>query len=201
VILNRLRPQSVYRVRWELLLIIFLLAACTQAESRPLAFSPITLEEFPDELGRGFPVAQNVEEEGLARVGEAAPNFAFVLDDNQGAQLADLQGKPVVLNFWASWCGPCRLEMPDLVALHEHDEEIVVLTINVREDVAQAQPFAEEFGMTMPVIMDTEGALQRRYGVMGLPVTIFINRQGQIASRWNGLLTAAVLEERVAALR
>ena len=88
--------------------------------------------------------------EGDSGVGDPAPNFAFILADGRGADLASLRGKPVVLNFWATWCGPCRAEMPDLVALHEGNADVVVLEVNVREELAAIEDFAAEFGMTMP---------------------------------------------------
>ena len=92
-------------------------------------------------------------------------------------------------------------EMPELVELHEADPDLVVLAINVREELTVAEPFAEEFNMTMPVVLDKEGQLQRMYAVMGLPVTIFIDSDGILDSRWNGLLNAEILNDRVAALR
>jgi cytochrome c biogenesis protein CcmG, thiol:disulfide interchange protein DsbE len=196
------RSQSHLGLRPGLLaLILVLLAACGSGDAAPFAFTPVSLEEFPRGLGRGYPVAQVTGDGDRAAIGEEAPNFAFVMADGQGMELADLQGRPVVLNFWASWCGPCRLEMPELVELHEADPDLVVLAINVREELAVAEPFAEEFNMTMPVVLDKEGQLQRMYAVMGLPVTIFIDSDGILDSRWNGLLNAEILNDRVAALR
>jgi thiol-disulfide isomerase/thioredoxin len=181
--------------------ILLLLAACGPESATPLAFNPVSIEAFPDGLGRGYPVAQVASDSERAAVGEEAPNFVFVTADGQGMELADLRGQPVVLNFWASWCGPCRLEMPELVELHERDPDVVVLAINVREELAVVEPFAAEFHMTMPVVLDKEGQLQRMYAVLGLPVTIFIDPDGIVDSRWNGLLNAEILNERVGALK
>ena len=183
-----------------ILLITIALSACLPAapsESAPSDFNATPLEEFPAELGSGFPVADRVEE-GDTGVGDPAPNFAFILADGRGADLASLRGKPVVLNFWATWCGPCRAEMPDLVALHEGNADVVVLEVNVREELAAIEDFAAEFGMMMPVVLDQEGEIGRAYGVRNMPTTVFIKADGTIGARWPGFLAGEQLTEFVA---
>ncbi len=191
--------------QWPALLLVVTLvslaalavAACVPDgpdESPPDGFAAIPLEEFPDGLGAGFPVADRVEE-GDTAVGDPAPNFAFFLADGRGADLASLQGKPVVINFWATWCGPCRAEMPELVALHEDNPAVVVLEVNVREKSDAVEEFAAEFGMNMPVILDAEGAIGRAYGVRNMPTTVFVGTDGTIDARWAGLLTGEQLTE------
>ncbi len=179
---------------------VLLVAACTPA-APPVNFQSITLADFPNELGRGFPAVANVAGSPVASVGKPAPDFAFILDDGRGAALSDLQGTPVVINFWATWCGPCRLEMPELVALHRENPDLVVIEINVEESEEKVRPFAEEFQMTMPVVLDNDGELQKAYGARGLPLTVFIHADGTLASRWDGLLNPRVLADRVAALQ
>lgn len=193
------------RRHWRLLgllaVALLLLAACGRNDDGTGAsFDAISFGEFPDTVGRGFPTAEVPARSGQATVGEPAPNFALVLDSGEGAELADLQGSPVVINFWASWCGPCRAEMPDLVALHQANNDVVVLAVNVQENLELAQPFAEAFDMTMPVVLDQDGEVMRSYGVRGLPATIFVDSAGTVVSRWDGVLTADLLEERVAEL-
>lgn len=188
---------SLLRV-FHFLLCVLLLAACS-AQPERVEFEAVSLSAFPEALGRGFPVAV-APSGGPAAVGEVAPDFAFVLADGRGISLSDLRGRPVVINFWATWCGPCRLEMPEFVALHRSHPDLVVLEVNVMESEATARPFAEEFGMTMPVILDQEGDVQRAYGVRGLPVTIFINAEGEVVSRWDGILNRTMLAERIAEL-
>ena len=177
------------------LLTALALTACVTAATgvgSSSEFVPSPLDEFPDELGSGFPLADRVEE-GSADVGDPAPNFAFFLADGRGADLTSLQGKPVVLNFWATWCGPCRAEMPDLVALHEGNPNVVVLEINVREELDAIEDFAAEFGMTMPVVLDQEGAIGRAYGVRNMPTTVFVKADGTIGARWPGILVGEQL--------
>jgi len=95
----------------------------------------------------------------------------------------ELAGKVVVLNFWATWCAPCKDELPILQTLHDiSDSQTVVLTINVREPAARAARYMQSTGMTFPVISDAKGELAKRWGVTVYPTTILIAPHGQ--ARW-----------------
>jgi thiol-disulfide isomerase/thioredoxin len=95
----------------------------------------------------------------------------------------ELAGKVVVLNFWATWCAPCKDELPTLQTLHDiSDSQTVVLTINVREPAPRAARYMQSTGMTFPVISDTKGDLAKRWGVSVYPTTILIAPNGQ--ARW-----------------
>ena len=95
----------------------------------------------------------------------------------------ELAGKVVVLNFWATWCAPCKDELPTLQTLHDiSDAHTVVLTINVREPAARAARYMQSTGMTFPVISDAKGELAKRWGVTVYPTTILIAPNGQ--ARW-----------------
>ena len=95
----------------------------------------------------------------------------------------ELIGKVVVLNFWATWCAPCKDELPTLQTLHDiSDGKTVVLTINVREPAARAARYMHSTGMTIPVISDSKGELAKRWGVTVYPTTILIAPSGQ--ARW-----------------
>ena len=95
----------------------------------------------------------------------------------------ELSGKVVVLNFWATWCAPCKDELPTLQTLHDiSDDQTVVLTINVREPAARAARYIQSTGMTFPVISDAKGELAKRWGVTVYPTTILIAPNGQ--ARW-----------------
>jgi thiol-disulfide isomerase/thioredoxin len=96
---------------------------------------------------------------------------------------AELAGKAVVLNFWATWCAPCKDELPTLQTLHDiSDNQTVVLTVNVREPAARAARYMQSTGMTFPVISDAKGELAKRWGVTVYPTTILIAPNGQ--ARW-----------------
>jgi thiol-disulfide isomerase/thioredoxin len=113
----------------------------------------------------------------------ATPNIEAVDLQGKAWTSAELAGKVVVLNFWATWCAPCKDELPTLQTLHDiSDAQTVVLTINVREPVARAARYMQSTGMTFPVISDAKGDLAKRWGVTVYPTTILIAPNGQ--ARW-----------------
>ena len=118
------------------------------------------------------------------RAGFAAPEVELESLDGGRVRLSDLRGQVVVLNVWASWCPPCRAEMPALQALHEQraGDGVVVLAINstVQDSEQAARDFAVEVGLTFPIGLDRDGQATRLYQVRALPSTFFIDRQGII---------------------
>ena len=135
--------------------------------------------------------------------GQLAPDFTLQFADGSKTQLSDWQGQPVVLNFWATWCAPCREEMPEFVAAYDRyrDDGLVIVGVNAQESASQAAEFMGNFGMTFPVALDTRGDVQQLYNVRGLPTTVFIDREGRVVERWAGLLRASALEELLAEIR
>jgi thiol-disulfide isomerase/thioredoxin len=99
-----------------------------------------------------------------------------------------LRGQPVVLNFWATWCKPCRQEMPRFVeAYDEHaNAGLVVVAVNLQEGTGIVRPFAEDYGMDFPIVVDRDGEVGDRYRLLGLPSTYFIDREGVIRSVFTG---------------
>ena len=113
----------------------------------------------------------------------ATPKIEAVDLQGKAWNAAELAGKVVVLNFWATWCAPCKDELPTLQTLHDiSDAQTVVLTINVREPAARAARYVQSTGMTFPVISDTKGELAKRWGVTVYPTTVLIAPNGQ--ARW-----------------
>jgi len=128
------------------------------------------------------------------------PALAGPTLDGSPLDVADLSGSIVVLNNWASWCAPCRDEMPYLVALAESDPRVRVVGLNVRDEPAAAQAFAVELGVGFPSIVDPEGLLLRTIpGVppAALPSTVVLDRSGRIAARVIGPTSAEQLQELV----
>ena len=122
----------------------------------------------------------------------AGPVEAFKLVDTTGKtwRPADFKGRAVLLNFWASWCEPCRAEMPSLqqaAAVHGADK-LLVLAINFKEKPASALQFAQQAGITLPVLLDVEGQAARQWGVMIFPTTLTLDRRGQPTHRVRGEL-------------
>lgn len=131
---------------------------------------------------------------------ETAPDFTMTNASGEEVKLSDFFDKPVVLNFWASWCGPCKSEMPHFEdAYQKYGEDInfviVNLTDGVRETVENASDFIEEQGYTFPLYFDTntEGAVT--YGTYSIPVTYFIGADGVPVAQANGALDAATLQK------
>jgi peroxiredoxin len=134
--------------------------------------------------------------------GAPAPDFTLKLLGGETVTLSQFRGQPVLINFWASWCPPCRLEMPDLVRAYEaHKAEgFVILGVNLtfQDSLPDIQAFVDEFGMTFPVLLDEDGKVtESLYRLRGLPLSVFINREGVIARVHIGALTASQIDEYV----
>jgi peroxiredoxin len=115
--------------------------------------------------------------------GFAAPDFSLETSQGEKIELSALRGKPLILNFWASWCPPCRAEMPALQALHErYGSEFVLLGINAstQDSLPKAYQLIAELNLTFPILLDSSGTAVSAYRVFSLPTTFFIDRQGII---------------------
>ena len=123
-------------------------------------------------------------------IGRPAPAFTLTLFDGKNVRLQDLRGKVVFLNFWASWCPPCRAEAKDLEANWQSfkDQEIVFLGINIQDTEPNAIEYINEFGITFPNGRDTTGRIAVDYGVWGIPETFFIDTEGRITYKHVGSL-------------
>ena len=137
-------------------------------------------------------------------VGHLAPDFALKTPQGETINLADYvnrddkTGKPVVLNYWASWCGPCRLETPELQnASLKFKNQVAFLGINQGESAQIVSEFALSYGLTYPLLVDEDNTVYREYGINSLPTTIFIDREGVVREVFIGILNQAVIEDRL----
>jgi thiol-disulfide isomerase/thioredoxin len=136
-------------------------------------------------------------EAAVAREGRAAPNFRLRSIHNDEHTLLDFRGNYVVLNFWASWCGPCRTETPLLQDFHTGNasKNVIVVGINQQEDIRTARDFAEEFEVSYPVLLDLTGQVSEGYRVStGLPVTVILDPDGVVLRVHYGPVTIGDLE-------
>jgi len=155
--------------------------------------SAFTTGSLPD------PRAGSMAGDGQAVVGQPAPNFTLPTLDGDTISLSDYIGQPVLINFWATWCAPCRIEMPELVrAYEEHqDEGFVILAVDLahQDSIDDVRTFAEEFQMNFPVLLDETGDVSgEMYRLLGLPMSVFVDREGRIERIYVGLMTAEQID-------
>jgi len=134
--------------------------------------------------------------------GFLAPDFTLKTLDDQSIKLSDLRGKVVLVNIWASWCLPCRAEMPAMENVYQEykDRDFVVLAVNstIQDSVTSAETFVEENQLSFPVLLDEDGSTTRAYRVQSLPTSIFIGKDGMIREIIiGGPMAEALLSSRV----
>lgn len=129
-----------------------------------------------------------------------APNFTVYDLEGNEVNLTDFFGKPIIINFWASWCGPCKMEMPDFNEAYEtYKDEIEFLMVNMtdgsRETIEVASSFIAESGYTFPVYYDTDYSAAITYSVSSLPTSYFLNAEGELVTYARGAINGATLEK------
>lgn len=132
------------------------------------------------------------EDETKPKKGATAPAFSLAkLDSEETYQVGGSRDKVLLLNFWASWCGPCDIEAPDLVALyHKYGDKMDLYAVNATsyDRVRNAREFVQEKGFPFPVLMDEEGDAVSKYRVFALPTSFIIDREGKIVERIEGII-------------
>jgi len=135
-----------------------------------------------------------------------APDFTMTDKDGNEVKFSNFAGKPIVLNFWASWCGPCQMEMPDFEEMYkQYGEEVQFVMVNMtdgsQETVDSATQFITEKGYTFPVYYDTKMEGAYYYSVYSLPMTYFIDADGNVAASSRGMISGENLQKGIEAIR
>ncbi|KKI91892.1 hypothetical protein WQ54_12235 [Bacillus sp. SA1-12] len=125
--------------------------------------------------------------------GNAAPDFELTTLDGEMMSLSNLQGKKVIVNFWATWCPPCRSEMPDMEKIHhEFGDDVVIAAVNLtssEKNTELVEKFVKELNLTFPVLLDEKGAINKQFEVLSYPTSYIIDEDGIITSKFVGAMT------------
>jgi cytochrome c biogenesis protein CcmG/thiol:disulfide interchange protein DsbE len=138
------------------------------------------------------------------KIGFTAPDFTLPTVDGREMSLSDYRGRPVILNFWATWCGPCRYEVPAFKAFYERypEEEVVIIAVSTQDDPDSARGYAIRDGLKFVIPVDPRGIVAGLYNVRGLPTTYIIDENGVIKSIKIGpFLSIDEMEERMTSIK
>ncbi len=177
------------------LLMLFVLSACNK-EDPIVTVGPDTSASEPEQ--------EHTHEEGENEY-DPAPDFTVYDADGKPVKLSDMKGKPVVLNFWASWCPPCKAEMPDFDAVcKEYEGKVIFMMVNLtdgeRETVESARNFIHMMEYSFPVYYDTDMEASNTYGIQSIPTTFFIDADGGLVAYGSGALSENELRRGISML-
>ncbi len=151
------------------------------------------------------PSSQPVGGDGLAgtvglKVGQVAPDFTLTDLEGNLVTLSDFRGKAVFINFWATWCPPCRAEMPEIEALYQEykDKDVVVIGVDILETREEVVQFVQQGGYSWIFLLDIDGEVTANYQIAAIPTSFFIDRQGVIRGVSVGALTKRMMEAELA---
>ena len=165
---------------------LFIFCACTARAQGPSGQEQPRQETPSQEMERVF------NDAGLRLLNRPMAPREFSLQlvgtESVNLRLSELRGKVVFLNFWATWCPPCRDEMPSMESLYRRykDEGLEIVAVNLRESHEQVLAFMNEYELTFPAVLDLDGRIGGAYGVQAIPTSFLINREGQIVARLVG---------------
>ena len=151
--------------------------------STPTPIPTVTPEAEADPNSR-LGIKETPNPDGLpigSEIGYLAPDFRLETEEGEVVVLSDFRGRPVFINFFAVWCGPCRFEMPEIESVYNSlGDDLVVLTVDVRESAERVKAYKELLGLTMPTVMDTHRQVATAYQVPGLPWTFILDDKGVV---------------------
>lgn len=162
-----------------------------------------TEESFSSEQ-RGVDLLKTTAREGLTQ-GDMAPDFTLTTLDGKEVQLSDLKGKKVIVNFWATWCPPCKAEMPHMQNYYDEfsqDENVEILAVNLTsgDKVESVQNFVKDYGLTFPIPMDEAGTVGHTYEAITIPTSYMIDSNGRIQNKVVGPMDENMIKEFVSNL-
>ena len=140
------------------------------------------------------------ELEPAPEIGRLAPDFTLADLEGNPVSLSDFQGKAVFINFWATWCPPCRAEMPEIEDLHQKykDQDVAVIGVNLFEPQDKVREYVQRGGFNWTFVIDTTGEVTRNYGISALPTSFFLDSQGTIRAVNIGPMTERLMEAKLA---
>lgn len=180
-----------------LTLIIFGGSLFGNAKADTTNTDPSILEQVPAFEPAGSNTNQLPTGGGPLEIGTLAYDFALNDVNGNAVQLSDYAGQPVIINFWATWCGPCRVEMPELEAAYQahQDEGLVILALDQQESAEDVAVFFEELGLNFTAVLDNEGTVSDLYGAANvLPTTFFINGNGEVTAIHRGPMVQSQID-------
>lgn len=193
--------EKTYKVLKMVLLVLVFVALLLGAKRLyDTLGSQVQLDTLATLPAQTEPVQSAGAAEEAETAADSAPDMTVYDMDGNPYKLSDFRGKPVILNFWATWCGYCKMEMPDFDAKYqEYGDEIHFLMINVtdgiQETVEKASQYVSEEGYTFPVYYDTDQSAAANYNLSGLPATYLLDAEGGIVAWQQGMLTAETLQK------
>jgi peroxiredoxin len=160
-----------------------------------IALLGVAIVQAMDKKAEPENASQEAANMGGLKVGAKAPDFELKTLAGDTVKLSDLKGKKVMLNFWATWCPPCKAEMPAMEEFHkEAGDEVVILAVNIDPHL-DVKAFVDENGITFPIPLDAEDKVNETYQVLSIPTTYFIDTKGNIGNKYIGAMNLDAMKQ------